>query len=199
MEWSWAAWAVSVAAVAASGAIAWVEGLWLRRAQLAMGFANHGGMWSDLILLPFANAVIVPHLTVGPWIFGAVAASAVASLLVHMYWYGDTPSSDDAGLRGNHMWPRRARGMWWADLSWAGWAHVLYVIGELTLLAGFLLHPVPADVAMLVAIVFTIHLPIGLLQPRYFLTGHVATVQEQPLLGPCLVALWIVVAVKLRR
>ena len=31
-----------------------------------MGFANHGGMWSDLVLLPVANAVIdgLKHLGV---------------------------------------------------------------------------------------------------------------------------------------
>ena len=26
-----------------------------------MGFANHGGMWSDLVLLSMANAAIVPE------------------------------------------------------------------------------------------------------------------------------------------
>jgi hypothetical protein len=74
---------------------------------------------------------------------------------------------------------------------------VLYVTGELTLLAGFLLHAVPGDVVLLVTAIFTIHVPIGLLQPRWFSTGHIATIAEQPLLAPLLVVLWAVTVFKL--
>jgi hypothetical protein len=197
MAWSWPAWLVSVGAVAVSGALAWREGNWKKRADLAMGFANHGGMWSDLILLSAANAVIVPHLRFGGWLIGAITLSAIASVLVHMHWYGHRPADANLDQRGsNHMWPRRARGTWWRDLSWSGWAHVFYVIGELALLAGFLIHDVAGNAVLLVAIIFTIHVPIGLLQPRYFLTGHIATAAEQPLLIPCLGALWAVIAYK---
>ena len=198
MEWSWLTFAISGAAVVASGAIAWHEGNWRRQPGLGMGFADHGGMWSDLILLPFANAAIVPWLTAGAWLIGALAAAAVASALVHAHWYHAPDWEGDIHGRGNHMWPAYRRGTWWADLSWSGRAHVLYVIGELALLAGFLIHDLPPDVVMLVTIIFTIHLPIGLLQPRYVLTGHIATIGEQPLLAPCLVVLWIVAAVKLQ-
>jgi hypothetical protein len=191
MEWSWPAWVVSAGAVVVSGLIAWIEGSWSRRPGLGMGFVNHGGMWSDLVLLSSANAVIVPHLALGPWLAGAVAGSITASLLVHRYWYSP------AGGQGDHMWPAHAHGMWHRDLSMSGWAHVLYVIGELTLLAGFAFHDVPSDVVLFVTIVFTIHAPIGLLQPRHFLTGHIATVTEQPLLAPLLLTLWTVTALKL--
>jgi hypothetical protein len=195
MEWSWPSWFVSVIAVIVSGAIAWLEGNWAKRRGLAMGFANHGGMWSDLVLLPFANAVIVPYLTVGAWLVPAVTLSTIASVLVHRHWYAQAPQASET--RGNHMWPGHDRQAWWADLSWSGWAHVLYVIGELGLLAGFLVHDTPVDVIVFAAIVFTIHVPIGLLQPRYFLTGHIATIEEQPLLAPCLAALWVSVTAKL--
>jgi hypothetical protein len=225
VEISWAAWLVSAAAVVVSGAVAWAEGNWMRRAGLAMGFGNHGGMWSDLVLLSLANAVIVPHLTAGWWLAPALALSSVASLWVHRHWYRPRPSGLEpaaealTGLKpgpstvsegpsfssgntaiatgGDHMWPTHARGTWWRDLSWAGWAHVLYVVGELTLLAGFLSHPMPVDVVFLVTAIFTIHVPIGLLQPRWYRTGHIATVQEQPLLAPLLLALWAVTYVKL--
>ena len=186
-----------------------------------MGFVNHGGMWSDLVLLSMANAVILPYLTIGWWIAAAAAISTLASVWAHIHWYGATrpqgpqrqASATDRqhGLeervaasgterrdrRGDHMWPARVHGTWWRDLSWAGWAHVVYVSGELTILLGFTLHPVPADVVLFVAVIFTIHVPIGLLQPRWFLTGHIATVQEQPLLAPLLLALWAATMVKL--
>lgn len=207
MEWSWTAWAISAVAVLTSGAVAWAEGNWTRRQGLAMGFANHGGMWSDLVLLSMANAVIVPHLSVGWWLAPALLVATIASLWVHVYWYSPRrrleemplPAGSSHLLRdgGDHMWPWHTHGTWARDLSWAGWAHVLYVIGELTLLIGFLLHPVPAAAVVLVTAIFTIHVPIGLLQPRWFRTGHIATVQEQPLLAPLLLALWMLTFVKL--
>lgn len=183
---------VSVLSVVASAAIAWAEGNWTRRAELGMGFANHGGMWSDLVLLSLANAVIVPHLAAGVWIVVAGILASAAAVAVHAHWYHPTVET-----RGDHMWPTHTRRVWWRDLSWAGWAHVLYVAGELTLLAGFLIHPMPEAVVLFVLIVLTLHVPIGLLQPRYFLTGHIATVGEQPLLLPCLAALWIVATTKM--
>lgn len=215
MEWSWTAWAVSAAAVVLSGLIATAEGNWRRRSQLAMGFADHGGMWSDLLLLSIANAVIVPQLTAGAWLVGAAALGMAASLWVHRHWYrramprGTPPDidADDArrhlasaaleNARGDHMWPARRHGTWSRDLSWAGWAHVVYVAAELALLVGFAVHPAPPDVVLLVAAIVTIHVPIGLLQPRWFVSGHLATVREQPLLLPCLALLWTAIALKL--
>jgi hypothetical protein len=179
-----------MAAVVVSGAIAWVEGNWRARPGLAMGFANHGGMWSDLLLLSMANAAIVPHLRLGGWVVGAMALATMASVWVHAWWY-------QRGGGGDHVWPAHSHGSWWRDLSWSGWAHVIYVVVELTLLAGFVLHAAPPDVVIFVAAIFTIHVPIGLLQPRWFRTGHIATVQEQPLLAPLLIALWAATLLKM--
>jgi hypothetical protein len=163
-----------------------------------MGFANHGGMWGDLLLLPIANAAIVPSLTMGPWLAVAIALSTLASVLVHVYWYRGRETGIGGEVRHSpeHMWPARPRGSWHGDLSWAGWLHVLYVIGELSLLVGFLVHPMPIAVVLLVCAVFTIHVPIGLLQPRWFVTRRMATPRQQPLLLPCLTALWLVAAIK---
>jgi hypothetical protein len=192
VEWSWTTWSVSVLAVIVSGTAAWLEGNWRRRPGLAMGFADHGGMWDDMILLPIANAVITPHLAEGRWIVAAVVLATAASVFVHIHWYRGHRDSHSP----EHMWPSRPFGTWLRDLSIAGWLHVLYVIGELSLLVGFLLHPMPPAVVALVTAIFTIHVPIGLLQPRWFLTGRIATLREQPLLVPCVLALWIVVAAK---
>ncbi len=193
MEWSWTTWIVSVVAVVVSGGIAWVEGNWKLRPGLGMGFVNHGGMWGDLVLLPIANAAIVPFLSFGPWIATAALAATIASVAVHIHWGGR-----GKGRRsGDHMWPSHDRGSWWSDLSWAGWAHVIYVIGELTLLLGFAVHAMPGSVVLLVAAIFTVHVPLGLLQPRHFLTGRVATLREQPLLGVLVMVLWAAVALKI--
>lgn len=193
MEWSWTAWWISVAAVVVSGMAAWFECSWIRRPGLDMGFVNHGGMWGDLLLLPMANAVIVPDLTLGAWIVLAFVTSTIASVWVHIHWY----RGRDVAHSPEHMWPCRPHGSCFRDLSWAGWLHVLYVIGELTLLIGFLMHPAPPMTVLIVAAIFTIHVPIGLLQPRWFVTRQIGSLKRQPLLLPCLAALWIVAAVKM--
>ena len=54
MEWSGITWLVSVAAVMVSGAVAAGEGHLAEAPGLDIGFANHGGMWGDLLLLPVA-------------------------------------------------------------------------------------------------------------------------------------------------
>ena len=196
VDWSWTTWTVSVAAVAISGALAWAQGNLTRRPGLDMGFANHGGMWGDLVLLPIANAAIVPNLGPGLWIAAALAITTALSIWVHMYWYrGDQPSRRRAHSR-DHMWPARRHGSWWRDLSWSGWAHVAYVAAELALLTGFLLFPMPDAVIAIVCVVFTLHVPLGLLQPRWFVTGEIATPRKQPLLLPLLGALWVVALTK---
>jgi hypothetical protein len=95
------------------------------------------------------------------------------------------------------MWPLRRRESWWRDLSSAGWAHVAYVAGELALLTGFLLFPMPDAVVGVVCAIFTLHVPLGLLQPRWFLTGEIASPRQQPLLLPLLGTLWVVGFLKL--
>jgi hypothetical protein len=193
VEWSLPAWLVSVAAVGVSGTVAWLEGNWTRRPGLAIGFSNHGGMWGDLLLLPVANAAIVPYLSFGPWVGGAAMLAAIASALLHSQWY----SGHDVDHSPEHMWPARRHGSWHRDLSWAGRLHVAYVVGELTLLAGFLVHTVPPFVVLLVCAVFTIHVPIGLLQPRWYATRRLTSIGQQPLLVSCLALLWIAAVAKL--
>jgi hypothetical protein len=192
MEWSGVTWIVSVAAVVASGGIAWVEGNWKSRPGLGMGFSNHGGMWGDLVLLPIANAAIVPHLSFGVWVIPALAVATLASIAVHVHWGG----RGEGRRSGDHMWPALDRTSWWRDLSGAGWAHVLYVIGELTLLLGFAVHAMPLSAVLLVAAIFSLHVPLGLLQPRRFVSSRAASMP--PLLVPCLAMLWIVALAKVQ-
>jgi hypothetical protein len=193
VEFSWTAWLISAAAVVWSGAVAWLEGTWKRRPGLDMGFVEHAGMWDDLVLLSVANALIVPHLTWGRWAGAAAVIATLASLWVHKHWY----RGERRDHSFEHMWPSRPRGTWYGDLSWAGWLHVVYVVGELTLLLGFLVHPMPPIAVAAVAAIFTLHVPIGLLQPRWFMTGRLASLRQQPLLVPCLLALWLVATIKL--
>src|SRR5918993_737429 len=167
MLWSGATWLASVGAVLVCGAVAAREGHWRRRPGLEMGFADHGGMWGDLLLLPVVNAVAVPWIEPGGWLLGPFAPGTVITVALHMVWHGGTQD----GVR-DHMWPSRPTGRWAGDLSWAGWLHVLYVSGEMSLLAAWALSPAPRDVVLMVIAILSLHAPLGMLQPSWFATGR---------------------------
>ena len=136
LEWSWPAWLISVAAVAASGAVAALEGHWSRARGLDIGFGTHGGMWSDALLLSALNALVVPWIGFGRWLFWTLAAGAAGTVALHAWWHG----GHGAGFR-EHMWPARPTGRWYADLSWAGWCHVVYVAFEVALFVAYVATP----------------------------------------------------------
>jgi hypothetical protein len=191
MEWGWTAWTISVVAVVASGAVAHAGGLWRRRPGLEMGFVNHGGMWGDLVLLPVANAAIVPHVRPGWWLAGALAGSMLASIGLHRWWHG----GETASVR-DHMWPSRGRGHWARDLSPAGWCHVGYVAGELIVIFAYALAPMPGSVVLVVTLLLTLHVPIGLLQPAWFATGRVMRWNVQTVVV-ALAVVWAIAAAKI--
>lgn len=190
VSFSAVAWLISVAAVLACGGVAWMEGNWRRREGLDIGFANHGGMWGDLVLLPIANAIAVPHIVSGRWLTFPLAVAAFASLWLHARWHGG-----HASAMRDHMWPSRPYGHRFRDLSVAGWLHVIYVTGELGLILAWALSPMPTAVVVLVAMVLTVHVPLGLLQPGWFASGHRPR-SATPLLVGALALLWAAVFVK---
>jgi len=190
-EWSGTAWLVSIAVVVASGAVAFGEGNGRRRPGLDIGFINHGGMWGDALLLPVANALVIPRLSAGWWMLGPALLAAIASIAVHHWWHGGAPH----GMR-DHMWPARPDRHWATDLSIAGWCHVLYVAGELTVLLAYGMTPVPPLVVVAVAIILSVHVPIGLLQPGWFATGRVLPAGTR-LTAAVLVGIWIATLAKL--
>ena len=190
MEWSWTAWAVTVTAVAASGAVARAEGNWRARPGLDMGFAHHGGMWGDMLLLPVANAAAAPWIAVGWWLLGPVLVGATAAVALHAWWHGGTTD----GVR-DHLWPARRAAHWASDLSWAGWCHVAFVTGQLALLLAYAVVNVPPLVALVVTGVLTVHVPLGLLQPAWLATGRVPRSNVRLLVAAVATA-WLVAAVK---
>jgi hypothetical protein len=95
------------------------------------------------------------------------------------------------------MWPTRPHARWAADLSMAGWCHVLYVAGELTLLLAYAASAVPQPVVLAVTAILSVHVPIGLLQPAWYATGRRATSGGRRLTAAALGAAWVVAGVKL--
>jgi hypothetical protein len=191
VPWSGVTWFLSVAAVAASGAVAAFEGHWRRSAGVQVGFASHGGMWGDAILLPVANALIVPWIVAGVWLAAPLLTGAAASLVLHAWWHGGQRD----GIR-EHMWPSRRTGRWQTDLSRAGWCHVVYVAGELTVLLAYVVTPMPARVVVAVSLILSVHVPLGVLLPAWIASTRVFR-EDIGQTVVALAAIWTVAAVKL--
>jgi hypothetical protein len=191
VAWSTAAWLASVVAVIASGVVAAREDLWRKRPGLDMGFANHGGMWGDLLLLPIVNGLIVPWIAPGWWLAGPLVLGTVVSCALHAWWHGGR--RDDVR---DHIWPSRRSGRWRGDLSGAGWCHVVFVAGEATLLLAYLPTPVPAAVVVTVSTIMSLHVPLGVLQPAWYGTGRVLAASGR-LVAVAVGTAWAVAAAKL--
>ena len=191
LEWDGLVWAVSVGAVALSGAVAAAEGHWWRGARLDIGFITHGGMWGDAALLALVNGLVAPWLEPGWWFAGPALAGVVATIALHAWWHGGRGE----GLR-EHMWPARRTGRWWQDLSWSGWCHVLYVAGEVALLAAYLATPMPPAVVLCVSALLTLHVPLGVLQPPWIARRRVyrADLWQTAI---AIAAIWAAAAIKI--
>lgn len=186
-------WAVSVAAVAVSGAVAAWEGHWWRSDRVDIGFSGHAGMWGDAVLLASVNALVVPWITPGWWLVLPLGIGAAASAALHAWWHG----GHGGGLR-EHMWPARPTRRWHADLSWAGWCHVGYVAFEVALLTAYVVSPMPASVVLLVSLLLTTHVPIGVLLPPWSAARRVHR-GDLWQVAAAIVSVWAVGAVKVLR
>jgi hypothetical protein len=122
---------------------------------------------------------------------GPLLAAAAVAVALHAAWHGGTPD----GIR-DHMWPTRPAAHWARDLSWAGWCHVAFVIGQLGLLLAYAAADVPAAVVVAVTAVLTAHVPLGLLQPSWSATRRVPR-SNQRLLVAALAMAWLVAALKM--
>jgi hypothetical protein len=181
---------VSVAAVAVSGAVAAAEGHWRRSARVRVGFASHGGMWGDVILLPIVNALIGPWVVGGAWLMLPLFVGAAASVALHAWWHG----GHQGGIR-DHIWPSRRTGRWRGDLSRAGWCHVVYVAVEVAVLATYAVTPMPTRVVMLVSVLLTAHVPLGVILPAWSAARRVFR-EDLWQTALAIAAIWAVAGVK---
>jgi hypothetical protein len=188
--WSTLTWFVSVAAVAASGAVSAWEGHWRRSDRVQIGFVGHPGMWGDAVLLPCVNALVVPWIAPGWWLAVPLGVGAAASAALHAWWHG----GHGGGVR-EHMWPARPVGRWHADLSWAGWCHVVYVAVEMAILTAYVVTPMPPPTILAVSVLLTLHVPLGVLVPAWTATRRIFR-EDLWQTVVAIAAVWVVAAAK---
>src|SRR4051794_29776117 len=121
MKFSIVAFSFTVSAVLLSGTVALIEGTLTNR-RVMMGFIQHGAMWGDLFIMATLAGVAVPHLNKNPTVVTYCSAIAfTGTIAAHAIW---ARWFRHEGITG-HIFPTYENAVWYRDISWAGWCHVL--------------------------------------------------------------------------
>ena len=93
------------------------------------------------------------------------------------------------------MWPTRPTGRWQADLSWAGWCHVVYVALEMALLLAYVVTPLPTGMVVLISLLLSAHVPLGVLVPAWTAARRIFR-EDVWQTAVAIAAIWAVAALK---
>jgi hypothetical protein len=193
-------WSACIVFVLAEGLVSYLEGTFTLARPHDMGFIDHGGMWSDVFLLPIANAVIVPCLPKPNRMrvllyLGLLSVMLAATIWIHVQWMEAGWAN---GLPG-FMFLSSSVQPWYLSVRIPGWMHVVFMALEMSLLWAYALSPMPRAVILTVSCILTLHVPVAIVQPGWYTTGRVWSVENLlPAMG-VLTLTWIVAALKLRR
>lgn len=156
-------------------------------------------MWGDLIILPLINGIIVPHLPRLTAKRALVLATLfvcalILTIIAHRQW---ALMGRFAGIT-DHVFPRHGPGIWYDDLSVAGYLHIIYMSLELTLLLAYASATMPGLTVWLVTFLLTIHVVVGQVQPAWYATGHFMTAGTMVPTVASVLVVWLVASLKIR-
>ena len=194
MEFSFAAFGVTIAGVLASGVASWAGGTFTNK-RVTMGFLNHGGMWGDLTIMAAVSGIEYPHVAKN-WC--AVLLTSGIAVLVTVIAHAQWAYWSRRDRVTEHVFPKYSTGKWYKDISAAGWMHVVVMIWLLSLTLLYAVSPVPTNVVVVVSLLLTTHVFLALVQPGWYCTRKLWTWRN---FGPPVFAtflIWVVAVLKLQ-
>ena len=193
MKFSFPAFLTIILAVTISGMASFLEGTFTNK-KITMGFLNHGGMWSDLIILSVVTGLVFPYLLRNQsCVFLSLIIALIITIIAHIQWAKWMQNDAVTG----HIFPTHKTGIWYLDISVSGWFHVVVMTVLLGVLLMYVVSPFPQKVVFVVSLLLTVHIFLGMVQPSWYSAGKLWLWKNfsQPL---CVVALiWSVAGVKL--
>ncbi|MCX6927749.1 MAG: hypothetical protein NT154_31740 [Verrucomicrobia bacterium] len=166
MKFSFPAFLVTAATVVVSAIASLMEGTFTSK-KVTMGFVNHGGMWSDLAIMSMVAGLCFPHFLRNKYLgVLSLCVACITTVIAHVKWAEGFKAD---GITG-HMFPTHHTGVWYRDMSLAGWSHVGVMV---LLLAGVIMYaasPTPPGVVVIVSLLLTVHIFIGCVQPGWYCT-----------------------------
>src|ERR1035441_3749016 len=171
MKFSFPAFVTTVLLVAASGVVSLLEGTFTSK-RVTMGFINHGGMWGDLIILSVMTGLVYPYFVRNRLvILSALFLALAVTILAHIQWAN---WSRNDGLTG-HMFRSHETGIWYAEMSLAGWMHVIVMTVLLSVAFIYAVSSTPLNIVLTVSLLLTVHVFLGTVQPGWYCTGKLWT------------------------
>jgi hypothetical protein len=171
VKFSLPAFIVTVAVVIISGVASFIEGT-LTNKKVTMGFLNHGGMWGDLIIMSVVTGLAFPYFVRSRiLVLSSLFIALVVTIIAHVQW---AKSFRHDGITG-HMFPTYETGIWYLDISGAGWMHVLLMAMLLMVILMYAVSPLPVNVLVAVSLLLTAHVFLATVQPGWYCTGELWT------------------------
>lgn len=194
MKFSFAAFFTIAGLVALSAIASLADGTFTNR-RVTMGFLYHGGMWGDLILMSVVTGFVFPYFLTNPrFVIPALLISCAVTFLAHVQW-AQWMRKD--GITG-HVFPGHQTGVWYLDLSPAGWIHVVVMAVLLTAFVLYAISATPATVVFIVSILLSVHVLVGSVQPAWYCTGKLWSWPTVSVVLLSLGIIWTTAALKYR-
>jgi hypothetical protein len=195
------AWFVTVFFVLLSGFISYCEGTFTSNGdQSQMGFINHGGMWSDLLLMPFINALLVPCFSrpnrkMLTFFIASIIIAGIVTVFLHIHWMGQHYDQ----YFFSHMFYIHPGEAWYQNITLAGWMHIVFMTIQLALLAMYTIFPMPSPVVWALSVIITLHIPIAVIQPGWYFTKKFWTMRNLLPAAILFVLTWLIAIAKLSK
>ncbi len=199
MLFSRVAWIVSVLYMALAAYVAFREGTFAAGA-VSISFANHGGMWGDLIILPVVNGLIVPYI---PRLTGKRTITAcgllVCAIILTVFAHAQWAAMGKAQGTTDFVFPVHTSGAWYNDLSVSGYLHMVYMSLELTLMFAYAITSMPKRRVYWISGLLTVHVILGQVQPGWYLNGTIWNARTIVPTFTSVLLIWLVGLYKIRQ
>lgn len=174
----------------ASALTALAEGAFYRK-RVQMGFLNHGGMWSDFLVLAPACVYVSPFLKWSLRLVGLASGLAIIlTWVVHEAWAKIFLSRSWSG----HIFPDPRYGNW-RDISKSGWFHAVGMVAFLTIVLLSFFSGVPRQSALLFRLALTVHVLLACVLPDRFCRSSWKAMEMYLIPLLIIVAIWTLGAV----
>jgi hypothetical protein len=123
--------------------------------------------------------------------------TVAASIVAHVQW---AKWSRSDGVT-EHVFRTHQLGIWYRDITLAGWMHVFVMAALLAIVLLYAISPLPIRVVITVSILLTVHVLIGTMQPGWYCTGKLWTWKNfgPPLLSAVLILTIAVLKTQLQK
>jgi hypothetical protein len=132
---------------------------------IKLPFVYHGGVWGDLLILPYLFGIWVPQMSVPWWLWiGFFPVAFVITWYCHKTWWRMCEKQP------GFMYPDRSESRgdperWHWDLPGAAWVHFIYMVGAVMMIGGHIYSPMPAEIVWRTCWLMLVFVPVAVIAP----------------------------------